>query len=435
MLHDAMYYDYSTGEDVNLNNVDTEFEECARKQGLVGNIMASAVSVSRMVREWSSSPADDSNMKQTKTPTLRGSKPTSQKKAVKAKAIGMQLSAPAAISSVFTTTPTRTKNIKNGISASGKEFLGNVECLGVSTFGLGKSALINPSYFYGGVLGQLARSYSRYRFTKLLVHYIPKVPTSLAGQIVLCSQENVTMPALAGESTTFIQRALVSGDGVMAPVWTPCKMQVRTDNKYRTIDAFTNSDIDSNILCEVQCYTQAATSGQVGFLWVEYECELIDNRLEPHLTNIPVFTGPGFRVALQDTSATPTINTAVSLADTAGSLTTWPNGTIYRMVIDLQGFVPATGTTAANAWQVITRAFSAAASVNSAVSTNVIVGGMTIYLMVLGSELYAYSSIEAAIAGSSAGQLQYKTTGSSKATVVGDVTVVRFGPAVLDDVQ
>lgn len=436
MYHDADYYDARMGQDTSLYEADGRFIECAMQQGVTGNLMAGAVAISRKLRGKPSSPADDYNMKKNLR-TAKAVKATNQPKPKGTNIGAIQLSAPAAISSVFTSTPTKTRNIANGIVASGKEFIGQLEGNGVATFGLGKAAMISPAYFYGGVLGQLARSFSKYRFTKLIVHYIPKVSTSTGGQIVLCSQENITMPALRGETTSFLQRALVSGNGVMCPIWTPCKMKIQTDGKYRNIDAFTATDINENIFCDVQCYVQTSVSGSPGHLWLEYECELKENRLEPHSTILPVATGPGLRTTLQDKTASPTGSEPVVLSETTGLASDYANGTVFKAVFDIQGSTPATGTTTSNAWKVATKAVSASAgTITNSFTGDVIVGGMTVYLVVNGAtDLYAYTSLEAAIAGSASGQMFYNQTGTSKASWLVDVAVVRFGNELLNNVQ
>jgi len=433
MWHDAAYFDARTGKDVELHQADSEFIDCAWKHGLVGKLMAAAVGASRGLQMGLSSPADDSIMKK----NLRVVKATRAAKTPQREQMvgAVQLSAPAAISTVFTSTPTRTKNTKNGISVVGKEYIGTVEGNGVNSFGIGKVALLSPAYFYGGVLGQLARSYTKYKFTKLVVHYIPKVATNLAGQVVLCSQENITMPALRPESATFLQRALVSGNGVMCPVWTPCKMNIKTDNRRRYIDAFTNSDINENIYCDVQCYTQVGVSGEVGNLWLEYECELTENRLEPHANTVPIQEGPGDRVVIQDSAAATTAGEPATFTDLSGLATGNSNGAVIRFVMDIQGSTAATGTTLSNAWKVATTARTTGGGNVNSFTVDTIVGGMTIYFAVMGANLYAYVSLEAAIAGNGSGQIFYNTSGSTKATWVGDATLVRHGNEIMDNVQ
>jgi len=346
-----------------------------------------------------------------------------------------QLSAPAAISSVLTSQPTRTKTTPRGIMVTGKEFVGSIEGQGVSTFGLGKSALISPAYFYGGILGNLARCYSKYVFRRIMIHYIPKVSTNLSGQVVICSSSNVTMPCLRPESTTFIQRALVSGNGVMGPIWAPLRMQIKTDSKPRYVNAFTNSDIDENVFCEVQVFTQVGTSQQAGFLWMEYECELIDNVLEPHSIELPIAQGPGSRVSLVANTSTPASGSPVALIDAAGTLSSAPIGTVYRFVLDLQGSVAPTGSTFANTWNITSMRQSSTTAAAGTSSPDTLVGGMTVYVVSYNGTLVVYTSLENAVTGVGSGQFLWGTSGTSTGAFVGDATLVRVSLATINDVQ
>jgi len=435
--HDNGWYGI-TNYGYDPNDVDLQFEQCADKHGTIGKAMALAVKTQRNIRTIFTRPAGENMVKN--NVNLRGAAKkvvkTKQQSTDKSVNFGTtQLSAPAAISSVLTSQPTRTKTTSRGILVTGKEFIGTVEGQGVSTFGVGKSALISPAFFYGGILGNLARCYSKYVFKRILIHYIPKVSTNLSGQVVICSSSNVTMPCLRPESNTFLQRALVSGNGVMGPIWAPLRMQIKTDTKPRYVNAFTNSDIDENVFCEVQVLTQVGTSQQTGFLWMEYECELIDNVLEPHSIELPIAQGPGSRVSLIAVTTTPTAGSPVVLGDTAGILTTSVPGTIYRFVLDIQGSLPPGGTTFANAWAITTMRQASTTSASGTTTPDTLVGGMTVYLVVYSSTLTVYTSLENAISGVGSGQFMWSTTGSTTGAFVGDATLVRVSLSTINDVQ
>lgn len=348
---------------------------------------------------------------------------------------GMQVSAPSAISSVLTSIPTRTKSIPNGTTVSGREFISTVEGNGVTTFGVGKSALLAPGYFYGGVLGQMSRAYQFYRWTKLIVHYIPKVSTSTAGQVVICSQDNITEPFLCPEATTMLQRAMVSGNGVMTPVWMPIRMVIQTDSTKRYIDATTNADVNSNVFAELQVMSQSSVGGNLGYLWLEYSIELTHPMLQPHLTTLPFATGPGQRAVFLDSSSVAVATSPVSLSDVGGVLVAQPNGTVYRAVLDLQASTPGTGATFATAWDVTTLRRANASSFSSVTAILNIVGGTTIYLAVYGSTVTLHTSLESAIGGLSSGQVVYRSATTTAGTWVFDVATVRTGNVQLTTVQ
>ena len=180
----------------------------------------------------------------------------------------------------------------SGATIAGTDFIGTVEGQGVSTFGLGKSALLSPAYFSSSYIGSLCRSYERYKWRKLIVHYIPKVATSTGGQVILCSQHNCTQPCLSGESGTFLQRAMSQNNAIFTTVWQRASIEIDCARKeWCLVDPTTNSDLDDNIYEELQVYTQLSSSQQSGFLVAEYICEFKDPIYQPHSVAIPLSTG------------------------------------------------------------------------------------------------------------------------------------------------
>lgn len=437
--HDAVY---ATGG--NLKRADRAFYEENIGRGVVRSVAALAVGAQGALRRGEVRTPIIDQPRAIMT-NLRGSTPTPQNRNknithsnATASLGGVQMDAPAATSSVFTAKQTKTKSIRDGTHVSGQEFISPVECQGVATFGLGKSALLAPAYFYGGVLGQLSRAYQKYRWRKLVVHYIPKVSTGLAGQVVICSSLNINEPCLQPEASSFLARAMVSGNGVMAPLWAPVKMQIPIDNEWRNIDPTVSSDINDDVYAEVQVYTQAATAQQVGYLWLEYEIELVKPMLTPHSTSLPISSGPGTRIAMQNTSAINAVGAPVTLADVSSSgLFSVPGGSIYRFVLDVQGSNSGSGTSFSNAWSTTTVSLTTAGGVQKDSSGYNIVGGSTLYLTLIQSQQRAvvYTSLEAAISGLSNGQMIQNSPSTGLGTFVGDLTLVRIGVSTIGSVQ
>lgn len=172
-------------------------------------------------------------------------------------------------------------------------------------------------------------------------------------------------------------------------------------------------------------------AAQVGYLWLEYECELLHNMLEPHSTSLPVSLGTGTRATLTTTSSTPTAAGIAAFTDGSSIASALPAGSVFRFVVDLQGSTMPTGTTAAN-WLSI----NVLTSGSSTTVTNALVGGSVYYLMLFSTtNLALYTSLEAAVAGTAQGQVVYRTTGSTSGVVLGDVTLVRLGVGILEDSQ
>lgn len=347
------------------------------------------------------------------------------------------VAAPVALGSVVRAIKTQHIQTKNGAILRGTDFISPVEGQGVATFGLGKSALLSPAYFLSTFLGNMSRSFEKYRWNKLRIHYVPKVATSATGQVVLCSSHSVSEPCLAGESGTFLQRAMSQGNASMGPLWMENYIDITVSRDFKMVDPATTTDPDDAIAEELQVYVQTATAGQVGYLYAEYEIEFAELTYQPHATSIPITTGPGVRVTLRDQNG---INSALddwTLTEITSSLNIAgaPNGTVYRAVFDLQGSTCYTGSTFSSGFLVglISRSdLTATAQTSSILALN---GGSTLYLVVFGSRLVAYTSLEAAVNGSGTGQVFLSTGSTAIGSYNFDVAIVRLGITQLSTVQ
>jgi len=320
---------------------------------------------------------------------------------------------------------------------SGKDFIGSVEGNGVSTFGIGKSALLSPAYFSSTVLGNLARSFERYRWNRLRIHYVPKVATTATGQVIMCSSRSVSEPNLAGEAGNFLQRAMSQGNAAFSPLWTPSYIDIDCDSAWRLVDPTTTNDLDDNILEELQVYTQVSVSGQVGYLFAEYDIEFCEPIYQPHSTAIPLASGPGQRVTLVDFAAVNAVNDALVMNSPLNNfISVAVSGTIWRAVFDIAASSPPTGATFANGY-LSNVTYRTNTTTSTGVSTSQpLIGGTTLYLVKTGTNTVdAYTSLESAIVGNSSGQIFYNSATTAFGSYVYDVATVRIGVSSLPSVQ
>nr|WPR18244.1 MAG: capsid protein [Crogonang virus 49] len=345
--------------------------------------------------------------------------------------------APVAMGSIIRQKPPKLTRQRDGASLIGTDFLDPVEGLGVSDFGIGKSALLSPAYFIGTFLGNLARSYEKYRWKRLRIHYVPKVSTATGGQIILTSSKSVSEPVLNPGSGTFLQRAMSQGNATMGPLWMENWIDIDCGEEWFLVDPATTTDPDDAVAEELQVFTQTTSAGQVGYLYAEYEVEFMNTMFTSHATSLPIYTGPGLRCTLTDAAAVNAINDDIVLTDplNALGLSSVANGTIFRAVLDIAGSAAGTGATLANYANIIT-AYRTSITVQSSVTTAMsLVGGMTLYLVVVGSSLYPYTSLESAVNGNGTGELFVRTATTAIGTFVFDVALVRYGASILPTTQ
>lgn len=323
---------------------------------------------------------------------------------------------------------TRTTNTAR---IKGRDFIGSVECTGITTFGLGKVAMLSPAYLQGAFLGNLARSFEKYKFTQLRVHYVPKVGTTANGQVVLCSQHSVSEPALQPESATFLNRAMTQGNAVFGPLWLETYIDIDCTDDYKLVDPATTMDPDDAIHEELQVYTQSPINGQVGYLWIDYDVSFKDPIYQIHSTSIPIYTGPGMRVQFNDANAANAADAFTWWIDSSALLNAAdPVGSIYRVSLDITSSLPQDGTTFTNALKCAAY-YHSALTTTSATSVNFsLVGGTSLYLQKLGTGYAVYLTLEAAATGNSTGQLIQRTVATSAGYYSGDVVLIRYGPTI-----
>lgn len=316
-----------------------------------------------------------------------------------------------------------------GCRLVGREFMASVFESNNSNWQLAALCPLHPAYFVSSTIGNVARGFTKYRWNKLVVHFVTRQPTSVTGEIALAYSSNCFLPAENGASGAFLPRVMSRGNAVLGPLWTGHSIVIPTDKTYRLVDPLSSISYNENVLGEVQAYTLSSVSDTAGYFLFDYDIEFIDVMYQPHSISIPVSLGTGASYTLVDTSTTPTASNAVQCSNAA--LSGFPTGAVYRLVLDLDQSTLAGGTNAGNAWEVNTAYSSSLTAITSVASNLTMADGMQIYATVVNTSLYLYTSYEAAVNGDSTGQLFYRTTGNAAGSYVCIGYLVRSAPAIL----
>jgi hypothetical protein len=319
--------------------------------------------------------------------------------------------APVSIGTTVSSTKPITKSTPTGVLVRGREFLCQVYESDSSSFQLSAAAPLHPAYYVASTMGQMARAYQRYRFRRCAIHFVTRQPTSVSGEIALVYSSQINQPAEDGTSANFLPRVMTRGKATLGPLWQNHSLEIDCDGIFRLIDPFTQADVSTNIFGEVQAYTQASENDVAGYLLIDYELEFHTTMFAPHSTLIPLPSGPGAQFSITD-SANPVVNAAVAFTP-PNIISSSANGTIWRAILNVDESNPAAGTTLADCWYSgVTFATSTTAYATN-LNFYVPVEGSVLYLLVVGSKVYAYLNLEGAIAGDASGQIFYRTAGTS----------------------
>lgn len=424
MLHDAAY---ATSQEASvLTQADYEFATSNLASFNPKRMLAGAlVGVQGLLR------GTDSNIaiNQTKIPTmtkqrLRGATPAKPVKQIKSGA--SITTVPAAYGFSLKMTPPKVR--RNGDTAHivGSDFAGTCLTVNTSSYQPAASIFLNPAYFQNAMLGSMARAYEKFRFLKASIHYIPSVPTSTQGQLVMCSTRTVKEPFFNGASTTFLSRALSQGNALATPLWKEAMLEVPCSTEWSIVDALLDGDLDDCIQEEVQCYTTCDTTGSAGIFMLHYEVEFKDPLYTYHPTLIPVPVGNGASCSMTDNSAANAVGDNIALNNPVG-FTYGDPGSIYRLVFRQEASTRPTGP---GAWTAVANVNAQGASTTTttvnAVSNVSMNTGSVLYGTVVGTNIHLYADYESATIGSSSGAITYQTATTAAGTWYFHIHLVRM---------
>nr|WPR18228.1 MAG: capsid protein [Chemarfal virus 46] len=310
--------------------------------------------------------------------------------------------APVSIGTTIVASRPTVVNTTAGVKVGGREFMANVNIRGNSSWQIGAIAPVHPMYYIGSVLSNTARSFQYYKVHSLRVHFVTRQATSLAGEVIMTYAANALEPAEDGNSAAFISRAMTRGHATLGPLWQNLTMDVPCDGQFRLVDAFNASTFAQNVAGEVQVYTQTAASNDTaGYLIMDYVVEFKDTMFSPHSTSLPWATA----ASTFELGVVPILASGAALYVGSSLAAASLNGTIFKMVVDVDQSTFGTGTTAVNAFSTALRFNSSLGTSTSAVTNFTVQDGLTLYGLVSGTQFYVYTSYDAAVNGEGSGQV------------------------------
>lgn len=364
-----------------------------------------------------------------KNPKLRGTaKPARAAKNSKpSKSNTSRADVPASYGFTVRATPAKVVRSATGAHISGSDFAGSVYTTNTNDYEPAASVPLNPAFFKSAMLGNLSRVYEKYRFKSATLEYIPSVPTSTQGQLVILSDRSIKNPFLDGSSSAFLGRALSQDNAVACPLWQRTTFDVACGSEWHVVDPLIDGDLDDSIAQELQCYAFAATTLTSGILILHYQIEFKDPLYTFHSTVMPVPLGIGSYGTLQDDTAVNATSDAVRLTNSTLNFSLGL-GSIYRMVFVRAASTKPTGpATWADVASVRTSA-SASLSTETVNATAITMcPGTTVYGVLEGATVILYSSYDTAVAGSTNGLLTYATATTAVGTWAFQTAAVRLG--------
>lgn len=408
-IHDAAY---ATGSD--LLSADINFARDNFGKGAKRTVAAVAVGAQAAVRAIDKfiPKIYPNKTTMTKNGALRGGKAQTNKKTPMKQGATKQSTlstVPAAYGYTLRMQPPAIVRRGNMATITGSDYAGTAVVTVSTSYQPAASVFINPAYFQNAMLAAQARSFEKFRLKRGSVTYIPSVPTSTQGQIVMLSTATVKEPFLASGTTTFLGRALSQYNAVATPIWKEATIELAPSQEWSVVDALIDADLDDCIAEEVQVYATCEATLDAGVLVFHYEMEFKDPLYVYHPTMIPVPNGNGTVLLFADDSNVNATTDTIRLNSVGGTLL-GANGSVYRLVFQQARSIAPTGP--AN-WSGVADVMNSAANTTSGTITSrsgiTMVSGTTLYGLLVGTSLILYSSYDAAVIGNVNGSLAYNT--------------------------
>jgi len=423
-----------------LQQADRKFVKTAQQHGVLGRTMATLVNMAgpgttHLRGSVAEKPVVISSMaKQTKNKTQQQpKKKVNQTNKGPSSTLGQVIRAPVNIGTSMTGHKPISKATTNGVMLTGRDYGCPVSASNSTYFQLGAAIPLNPSYFNGGVLGNVARAYNKFNFRKLVVHFVTRTPTSSNSEILLTQIDDIQTVNPDGAASSFLPRTMSRHGSVLGPLWANHSITVDVNKRqWCTVDCMQDADINDNTYGEVQAYVSGliTKSDVVGYLVVDYTIEFADAVFQPRSTLLPYACGLGSFLGMYYAAA-PVAANAVAFAQDV-PITAAGTGSIFKFTINNATSTYCTGLTAANSWNSSLFYFSNTTTETSSTNAVSITNGMVIYLVKRSTTAAAYLTLQSAIDGSASGQLFYQTSSTAadnNGILFGLIYQVQYGPA------
>nr|WPR18190.1 MAG: capsid protein [Chemarfal virus 254] len=442
-LHDAHY---ASNDDLSL--ADDEFYASNIGQGMKRTVAAVLVKSQQILRDITrnnntnnnNNKLNQLNINQTEMKNkLRGSTTKSQQQptqrlrmANRSSNKSTQLSTvPASFGyTIKMQTPKVSRN-GNRATVVGSDFASNVYKDTSGSYQPAASVLINPAFFKAAMLGSLARTYEKYRLVRGTIEYVPSVATSNSGQVVMTVVKSCKNPYIAMDDSSFLSRALSSGNAVATPVWHGATIDLLPHEEFSIIDYGMDGDLDDTICQEVQVYAFGAALQTCGILLFHYEFEFKDPLYTMHASLVPNPVGNGVLATWIDDGAVNATTDAIRLTTSAFANTT-SNASIYRLVfVQGRSVLPTGPATWATAARIQGSVAITTTTTTAPIGNLTMTSGTVLYGFQssgTGTNLVLYGSYETAMAGGQNGVVLYQTATTATGSWAFFTTLVRYAP-------
>jgi hypothetical protein len=268
---------------------------------------------------------------------------------------------------------------------------------------------LTPAAFSDSVLRNYMQMYQKFKWIKLIAHYITSSPTSASGDIMFYLSKNRSSVFLNQTSPQLLPFVMSDENTTIGPQWTNHSVELVLKEDWKSTDYGMHSDIEHYAAGDLFLLSKTTTTDSPGYVIFDYVVEFAQLQISPRLLSLPIPRAQWSQLNIGRVTTAVTADTQLSAAvlgsNLSGGSSVLPsgctNGDIYKVIIDLTNSVPASWINGG----AVTTLHSTEAGGWAGVA---VADGMTCYALYNGAQFCFYSTVEAALA--SGATLSYSNT-------------------------
>jgi len=252
--------------------------------------------------------------------------------------------APVSIGNTVRGFVSRCVDTPNGKIVAGRDFMFTPIGTGtVNTWCLVGGAPLTPAAFADSTLRQYLQMYNKFRFQKLVAHYITSSPTSANGDIMFYYNKNRESVFLNQTSGNLLPFVISDPNTVLGPQWQNASAAFQVSANWKSCDYGIDAVVADYADGDLFLLSKTSTTDSPGYVLFDYIIEFAEPSITPRLLTLPItrilWSQVGMSLSQTTVNNGSFFGVLGGVTNLSGTVTTLPTGTIagdiFKVILDL----------------------------------------------------------------------------------------------------
>lgn len=258
--------------------------------------------------------------------------------------VTMMSSAPVSVGNTVRGVASKTVMLPDGCVVTGRDFMFSPVGSGaIQTWTLVGGAPLTPAAFADSTLRQYMQMYQRFRFKRIIAHYITSSPTSANGDVMFYYGKNRDSVFLNQTSGNLLPFVISDPNTVLGPQWQNHSAAFNCTGDWRSCDYGMESNPSLYADGELFLMSKTSTVDSPGYVMFDYTIEFSQKSISPRLLSLPITRILWSQLGLSFNNAAAVTNTPVIASvggnNISGLASALPTGTIsgdvFKVIFDV----------------------------------------------------------------------------------------------------